>query len=177
RGTNVSISTLLITNPGSRSGDGDIDHAAERLGEQGAVEIVRPNAPQALPAAIREHGRSVDRIVLGGGDGTINLALDALMEIDKPLGILPLGTANDLARSLNIPKPIDQAVRVILDGRLRRLDAARANDVSFINAIGVGLGPRVTRELDAAAKARLGVFAYLQGLVRALERQQVFTAR
>lgn len=173
----MGTSTLLITNPGSRSGDGDIDHAAERLGEQGEVEIVRPDEPQALPAAIRERARSFDRIVLGGGDGTVNLALDALVEVDKPLGLLPLGTANDLARSLEIPRKPARAVEVILTGHLRRLDAARVNDVSFINAIGIGLGPQVTREMDAESKSRLGVLAYLKGIVRALEHQPVFRAR
>jgi len=173
----MSISTLLITNPGSRSGDGDIDHAAERLGEQGAVDVVRPDQPRALPAAIRERAESFDRIVLGGGDGTVNLALDALMEVDKPFGLLPLGTANDLARSLEIPRKPERAVEVILAGHLRRLDAARVNDVSFINAIGIGLGPQVTREMDAESKSRLGVLAYLKGIVRALEHQPAFRAR
>lgn len=173
----MSVSTLLITNPGSRSGDGDIDHAAERLGEQGDVEVVRPDQPQALPSAIREHADQFDRIVLGGGDGTVNLALDALIAADKPLGLLPLGTANDLARSLAIPRRIDGAVDVILAGHLRRLDVGQANDVRFINAIGIGLGPQVTREMDAESKSRLGVLAYLKGIVRALKHQRVFSAR
>ncbi|MEE4305150.1 MAG: lipid kinase [Wenzhouxiangella sp.] len=170
-------STLLVTNPGSRSGDGNIDQAAERLREQGEVEIVRPDQPRALPAAIREQASSFDRIVLGGGDGTVNLALDALLEVDKPLGLLPLGTANDLARSLEIPQKLDRAIDVILAGHTRRLDAARVNDVSFINAIGVGLGPQMTREMDAESKSQLGVLAYLKGIVQAMEHQPVFRAR
>jgi YegS/Rv2252/BmrU family lipid kinase len=170
-------STLLITNPGSRSGDGNIDHAAQRLGEQGEVEIVRPDLPRDLPEAIRERAGDFDRIVLGGGDGTVNLALDALIEADKPFGILPLGTANDLARSLDIPQKLDRAVDVILAGHLRRLDAARVNDVSFINAIGIGLGPQMTREMDAESKSQLGVLAYLKGIAQALQRQPVFRAR
>jgi YegS/Rv2252/BmrU family lipid kinase len=170
-------STLLITNPGSRSGDGNIDYAAERLGGQGRVEVIRPERPKALPEAILERGTDFDRIVLGGGDGTINLALDALLQLDKPFGILPLGTANDLARSLKIPRNLEGAVDVIVEGHLRRLDAARVNDVSFINAIGVGLGPQMTREMDAESKSKLGVLAYLKGIVQAMERQPVFRAR
>jgi len=170
-------STLLITNPGSRSGDGNIDHACGRLGEQGRVEVVRPDKPDALPEAIRRRAAEFDRIVLGGGDGTVNLALDALIEVDKPFGILPLGTANDLARSLEVPKKLDRAVDVVMAGHLRRLDAARVNDVTFINAIGIGLGPRMTREMDAESKSQLGVLAYLKGIVQALERQPVFRAR
>jgi YegS/Rv2252/BmrU family lipid kinase len=171
------VSTLLITNPGSRSGDGDIERAIESLEQAGPVEIVRPDKPEALPRAIRERGNEFDRIVLGGGDGTVNLALDALIEVDRPVGLLPLGTANDLARSLDIPQRLDRAVDVILAGHLRRLDAARVNDVSFINAIGIGLGPRMTREMDAGSKSQLGVLAYLKGIVQALEHQTVFRAR
>lgn len=170
-------STLLITNPGSRSGGGDIDRAAERLQQDGRVEIVRPEEAKALPDAIRERARDFDRIVLGGGDGTVNLALDALIEVDKPLGILPLGTANDLARSLDIPRKLDHAVDVILAGHLRRIDAGRVNDVSFINAIGIGLGPQMTREMDANSKSQLGVLAYPKGIVQALQRQHAFRAR
>ncbi|WP_376693110.1 diacylglycerol/lipid kinase family protein [Wenzhouxiangella sp. EGI_FJ10409] len=170
-------STLLITNPGSRSGGDDIDLAAERLGEQGEIEVIRPGSPGDLPAAIRERGRDFDRVVLGGGDGTVNLALDALIEVDKPFGLLPLGTANDLARSLEIPQSLERAVDIILAGHLRRIDTARVNDVSFINAIGIGLGPQVTREMDAGSKSQLGVLAYLKGIVQALQRQSVFRAR
>jgi YegS/Rv2252/BmrU family lipid kinase len=166
----------LITNPGSRSGDGDFDQAAERLKREGRVEVVRPETPKALPDAIRERGRDFDRVVLGGGDGTVNLALDALMAVDRPIGILPLGTANDLARSLDIPQKLERAIDVIVAGHLRRLDVARVNDVSFINAIGIGLGPRMTRELDDESKSQLGVLAYLKGIAQALESQPVFHA-
>jgi YegS/Rv2252/BmrU family lipid kinase len=173
----VSTSTLLITNPGSRSGDGDIGRAADMLREHGEVEVVRPERPADLPAAIRERGPDFDRLVLGGGDGTVNLALDALVELDKPVGILPLGTANDLARSLFIPSRLERAVEVILAGHLRQLDIARANDVSFINAIGIGLGPHMTRRMDDESKSRFGVLAYLKGIVEALETQPEFEAR
>ncbi|WP_376697135.1 diacylglycerol/lipid kinase family protein [Wenzhouxiangella sp. EGI_FJ10305] len=170
-------STLLITNPGSRSGGDDIEQAAERLRETGPVELVRPDQPRALPETIRHRGGEFDRIVLGGGDGTVNLALDALMEVDRPVGLLPLGTANDLARSLDIPRKLDRAIDIIQAGHLRRLDVARVNGVSFINAIGIGLGPRMTREMDSGSKSQLGLLAYLKGIVQALQRETAFSAR
>lgn len=173
----MSQTTLLVVNSGSRSGDDELSPAVERLERQGEVERVRPERPEDLPELLRQKGRAFDRIVLGGGDGTINLALDALLELDRPVGILPLGTANDLARSLDIPLSLKRAVDVILDGHRRRLDVARVNQVSFVNAIGIGLGPRMTREMDDESKARFGVVAYLQGIVRALRHQPVFEAR
>ena len=144
----MPTSTLMIINRRSRSGEVDFDQAIERLREEGRVEVIRPPEPKGLPRTIRERAKEFDRIVLGGGDGTVNLALDALLEVDKPVGLLPLGTANDLARSLEIPRKLERAIEVILDGHLLRVDAARVNDVSFINAIGVGLGPQMTREMD-----------------------------
>ncbi len=173
----VNQSSLLVTNPGSRSGGDNLDSAAETLGRDGAVKLIRPERPEDLPAALRDHGSAVDRIVLAGGDGTINLALDTLLELDKPLGILPLGTANDLARSLDIPTRLDKAVEVIMNGHLRRVDLARVNDVSFINAIGIGLGPRMTEEMDAESKASLGVLAYFKGIIQAFQRPPAFTAK
>src|SRR3546814_20137629 len=53
----------------------------------------------------------VDLVILGGGDGTMNLAAEAMRECGRPLGILPLGTAKDLARTLGIPPSLDEACR------------------------------------------------------------------
>lgn len=173
----MSLSTLLLTNPGSRSGDDDLDNVAERLEAEGPVQLHRPEKPEDLPRLLRRHGPECDRVVLGGGDGTVNLALDALLEVARPMGLLPLGTANDLARSLCIPEDIDDALDVILRGETRRIDIARANEVSFVNAIGMGLGPQMTREMDAETKSRFGVLAYLLGVVRAFRKQKDFQAR
>ncbi len=171
-----TMRTLLVTNPGSRSGDDTLDALKQRLRESGPVQFRQPEKPTELPALIRECAADADRIVLGGGDGTINLALDAVLESGLPLGILPLGTANDLARSLEIPADIDGALDVILAGRTRRIDVGQANDVTFINAIGMGLGPRMTRHMDGETKATYGVFAYLIGVLRALRREKHFHA-
>jgi diacylglycerol kinase (ATP) len=173
----MSERTLVLVNPGSRSGSRDIDAAIDRLRDFGELTLVRPERPEDLPEAIKRHAAAVDRIVLGGGDGTINLALDALVEVGRPVGIIPLGTANDLARSLDIPEDIGEALNVIIRGELRQVDVARANDVSFINAIGIGLGPQMTLEMTPDIKSRFGVFAYLIGIARAFRRQRRFAAR
>ncbi len=173
----MSLSTLMICNPGSRSGNARLEDLRERLAALGEIEFRQPKKPTQVPDLIREYGPQAERIVLGGGDGTINLALDALIEVDRPLGILPLGTANDLARSLNLPDDLERAMDVIVLGHIRHIDVARANDVSFVNAIGMGLGPRMTREMDSEEKSRFGVLAYLLGIMRALRGHQHFQAR
>ncbi len=172
----MRTSTLLITNPGSRSGDDDLDELVERFQALGELTFERPETPEELPRLIREIGPEVDQVVIGGGDGTFNLALDALLEIKRPVGLLPLGTANDLARSLDIPEDLERAFAIVVDGKTRHIDISRANDVSFVNAIGMGLGPQMTREMDGETKSRLGVLAYLVGLVKAFRRQPRFNA-
>ena len=71
---------------------------------------------------IVEHGREVDLVAVGGGDGTLNAAADGVMQVNRPLGVLPMGTANDLARTLGIPADLDAAVQIIAAGRTRRID-------------------------------------------------------
>ena len=81
----------------------------------------------------------VDLVVIVGGDGTVNAALRGLMETGLPLGILPLGTANDLARTLRIPADPSAAAAVIIGGQMRRIDVDQVNDQFFINVASMGL--------------------------------------
>jgi diacylglycerol kinase family enzyme len=85
------------------------------------------------------HGREVDLIAVGGGDGTLNAAADCVMQMNRPLGILPMGTANDLARTLGIPADLDAAVQIIAAGRTRRIDLDLVNGHPFFNVASIGL--------------------------------------
>lgn len=173
----MSEDILMIANPGSRSGSESLDAVAELLGVLGAVRRVKPEHPKQIPDLIREHGPGADRIVLGGGDGTINLALEALLAVDKPVGILALGTANDFARALNIPEDLEQAARTIVAGNLVPVDVGTVNDHRFINAVSIGFGPQTTREMDSETKSRFGVFAYPIAAARALQRSDAYHAK
>lgn len=167
--------TLLVANAGSASDLGGAAELSRAL--TGPVQTHVLGAEDDLPACIREAGERIARIVLCGGDGTINWALDALLDAKRPIGLIPAGTANDLARSLGIPPDPRQAVEIINRGHRRRIDVARANDVSFVNALGIGLGPLTTRAMEGKEKATFGVGAYLLGLIRALRRIPRFSAR
>src|SRR5689334_4994086 len=86
---------LLVVNARSRNGQGGIDAAANRL-RSGGIHLLQEECRNAdeLSATIRRRASSVNAVVLGGGDGTLNSAAPALIETGLPLGILPLGTAN-----------------------------------------------------------------------------------
>jgi len=168
-------STLLIANAGAGTDNDRLTGLADAL--PGDVERVALRSGDDLPARVRDAKQAVERIVLCGGDGTVNWALDALLDAERPVGLIPSGTANDLARSLGIPDDPWQAIEIIRDGHQRKIDVARANGKSFINALGIGLGPLTTRAMDSDEKAKLGVGAYFLGLIRALRRAPHFEAR
>ena len=152
---------LAIINTGSRRGAED-GAAALRTLADGGIELVtaEPDDPTGVGAAIRAQAGLVDLVVLGGGDGTMNAAAAALLETQLPFAVLPLGTANDLARVLGIPADPVAAARIVLDGRRNRIDLGRANDHLFFNIATIGLSARLARAMDRQTKKRFGAFAY-----------------
>lgn len=169
---------LLIANPGSRSADSpELANAAARLEEAGLrVRRVDSTSPEHARQAIALHAGRVELVILAGGDGTIHSAAPALVEHDLPFAVLPMGTANDLARSLSIPLKLEEAVDAIIAGNRTRIDLGRANGHYFFNAVNVGLGVTINHELTAEDKQRWGVFSYLKALFAGLKRQETFRA-
>jgi YegS/Rv2252/BmrU family lipid kinase len=143
----------------------DREWLVARLKEIGPVLSPECSDRESMRRAIVCFSNSVGRIVIGGGDGTLNGALPALLEAAAPLGVLPLGTANDFARSLAI-SDVSDAIDVIVSGHTRKVDVGTVNGTCFLNAVSIGLGPRINSDLDAGTKSRFGVFAYLVHALR-----------
>lgn len=161
----------MLVNPNARSGEQDLSNITAALEELGPVVAPKSLGREAVRRAIAHHARSVDRIVVGGGDGSLHAALPAVLETGRPLGVLPLGTANDFARSLGIPD-VTSAIEVILAGRTQLVDVGVVNGIHFLNAVGIGLGPDINRDLDKESKSSFGVFAYLLHGLRNLKENR-----
>jgi diacylglycerol kinase (ATP) len=104
--------------------------------------------------------KGVDTVVALGGDGTINEVVNGLDGRDVPLGIIPIGTANDFARQVGIPLDADHAMDVILRRKPRRMDTGELNGRRFLNVSTAGIGAEATAETPADAKESLGPLAY-----------------
>ena len=152
---------LLVVNARSRRG-GDVAEQAERALRAAGVPVLprESREREALPELIRRARGEVGSVILGGGDGTLHAAAPALHETGLPLGILPLGTANDLARTLGIPPDLDAAVGVIARGHVRAIDLGSVNGELFFNVASLGLSVDITRRLTKVMKRRWGKLAY-----------------
>jgi len=158
---------LLIGNPRARSGE-EANHLVPKLEALGPeVTFAMPDGIDALHELIRETGPSVDRIVIAGGDGSVAAALPALLEVEVPLAVVPLGTANDLARNLDLPEDRDAQLRLVAEGPVRRIDLGSANGRPFLNAASIGYGAAVAALHRGEAKRWLGVMNYPRVAYRA----------
>lgn len=162
---------LFLVNPFARQGQADVAAIRSRLVEAG-VELVDGLALNQKNSSqiIRELADRVDEVIIGGGDGTLNAAAAGLLETQKPFGILPMGTANDLCRTLAIPLDLTAACEVICAGQSRRIDLGQVNDRYFFNVASLGLPVKVTRRLSRESKSRWGVFAYIWAVAGTLIR-------
>lgn len=110
-----------------------------------------------------------DIIGVSGGDGTINIVINAMMNnnVDRPLAIFPSGTANDFAGYLGLDTNIDRCCDTIIRGKTRSVDLGLANDMYFVNVCAGGLFSNVSFVIDKKFKEAFGVFAYY---VKAVEQ-------
>src|SRR5690242_2115605 len=115
---------LLVVNAHSRRGGPAVVSTVTRALEQASVPVLHRSyeSASALPNLIRGVADQVGRVVVGGGDGTLNAAAPGLLATGLPLGIIPLGTANDLARTLGLPLDPEEAARTVAASRTRRID-------------------------------------------------------
>jgi YegS/Rv2252/BmrU family lipid kinase len=169
---------LLLHNAKARQGGGALAPARARLEAGGFAVTVE--AFDNLPEIARDIARlqdSADAVVVCGGDGSIAAAAPAVIESGLPLGIIPAGTANDLARTLSIPLDIEEAADVIVAGHTRRIDVGTVNGHAFFNVASIGLSSELAQKLDPETKKRFGRVGYAIAALRILSSGKRFHAQ
>jgi YegS/Rv2252/BmrU family lipid kinase len=173
----MSKRALLIINRHARKGKQYFAQVVDVLHDlEFECTTIPLKSTEQLIQDIQRYGKQVDLVIIGGGDGTLNGIVDILVELQLPLGILPLGTANDLARTLSIPLSITAACQVIADGYLKPIDLGWVNGKHFFNVASLGLGVKITQKLTKGAKRRWGVFAYIATAIKVLSQTRPFHA-
>jgi diacylglycerol kinase (ATP) len=114
--------------------------------------------PEQVGKLLKE---DVELIFVWGGDGTVQRVIDAVAGVPVALAILPAGTANLFATNLGIPKDLEEAVKIGLNGSRRQLDVGQINREHFGVMAGTGLDALMIRDADAGLKDKVGRFAYV----------------
>ena len=176
------MKTCFIINPNAGS-VGEIEALRERLGSLRDAEVrLTRKAGDAKTIARRALASGAELIVAAGGDGTLNEVVNGLAaDFGRArLGLLPLGTGNDFARSIDVPADLDAALDIRAAGRLRTVDVARATFGRrrrwFINMSAGGFSGAVS-EKASEVKDRWGPLAYLRAAVGALPQLQSHDVR
>lgn len=152
-------SLLVITNADAGTSDEErLASALEVLREMASVEVAKTSNPGELDGVLhRAGGRTV---VVAGGDGSLHAVVTALYKRQElagaTLGLLPMGTGNDFARGNDIPLDIEDAARLVLSGRPRKVDLLVDETGNIVvNNVHVGVGAQASRK-GATWKTRLG---------------------
>jgi len=168
---------LMIINRGSRSGGEAAGVAVSRLSAAGYdLVISAPHSPREVSPWIEAHADDAEAVVVAGGDGSLNAAAPALVKTGLPLGIIPAGTANDLARTLGLPQDMEAAADVIAAGHRRQIDLGEVNGHPFFNVASLGLSAELARQLTKETKRRFGRLGYAITALKVLTNARPFRA-
>ncbi len=168
---------VVIANPtagGGKAGRliGKVDALLRGLRVDHEIRVTEsPAEMESAARAAASEGAKVVAVL--GGDGTISCAVNGLMGTEAALAVLPAGTGDDLARSLGA-RPLDAAVRLLANPKLRRIDVVRATTSSgvrhFVNVAGAGFDSEVNEVANTMDGRLGGTVTYLAALVKTLSR-------
>lgn len=154
----------LIVNARSRKGQAAFDEARRLLKEAGFTLTIcqAVKNPARLDGEVKKAVEAdVPLVIVGGGDGSISSSVDHFVGKDTLFALLPLGTANSFARTLGIPLDVAGAVRVIAEGRSRRIDLGMIDGDYFANCAAIGISPLIAGTVPHGLKKWFGRPGYL----------------
>ena len=190
--TTQQTSVAVVLNAASRRGLAALEPARRLLDEAGLPQarVYAVTSGRGLGQGLDEAlATAPDVLVVGGGDGSLGAAAGRLAGTRTALGILPLGTANDFARTLEIPGDLAAALAVLRTGRVVDVDLGRVSTVApthgipasapraYLNVASIGLSVGVTEKLSPGLKKRLGPLAYPAATLAAYRSHRPFSAR
>ena len=157
------LRVAVVAHAGKSLGGGLLELRRE-LERQGVPDPIWHEVPKSRKAP-KQVKRAVEEganlVLAWGGDGMVQRCIDALRGSKAALAIVPAGTANLFATNLEIPQDIEQAVRIGLHGRRRKLDVGTMNGERFAVMAGAGFDAQMIRQADAGLKDRIGRVAYV----------------
>lgn len=144
--------------------------------ESKKLELIQTDSEEDFIKACKA-AEAADALFIAGGDGTVHLAVQALSEVKNPpvLGILPSGTCNDFARTLQIPLFLDEAAEKLTAGQVKEVDTVKLNGRSFLNFAGVGMITEASTNVDSKLKEKYGKLSYFMSALQSMRQATSFS--
>lgn len=170
---------MLVVNPkaGNVMTKTSVDELSEMFTALSCETAIYFTSPEySAEYLVKEHAEEVDIVVCSGGDGTVNDVIKAEMQLEKrvPIGYIPAGTTNDLARSLGLPKNPKKAIRNIVEEAPLPYDVGSFNDDYFAYIAAFGAFTEVSYSTSRKAKNIFGRTAYIFSAMKALHKPKSF---
>lgn len=164
-----SLKLLFIINPGAGKNKTDWkkeiqDHFSSLPHQVELYEIPAKCEPDMI--AKRIHDLSPDKVIAVGGDGTLKLVADSLKGKKIPIGLLPAGSANGMARELGIPGEPAKALDIIVHGRTKKISMVKVNDQRCIHLSDIGFNAFVVKKFEDANTR--GMWGYMKATWKVL---------
>jgi diacylglycerol kinase (ATP) len=160
---------LFIINPGSGSHDINLKevisaHFEAKNTEVDLFELPKDCSLDKIKARIS--GSKADRVVAVGGDGTLKLVAECLLNTETPIGIIPAGSANGMAKELGIPTDIELALALLEVGTLQKIHVVKLNDEICIHLSDLGFNAYLVKKFDTLPER--GMWGYAKATWHAL---------
>lgn len=171
----VSEGGVVVFNPTAGRGQGEklVAEAKELLGP--GYEWRPTKRPGHATELAAEAAKTHPVVVAFGGDGTVGDVARGIMGTDATLGILPVGTGNDVARNLGLKLDLGEACATVLTGVVRRIDVGVINNTPFINNCGTGFDAAVMRTMNTSIRFTSGKPAFLLAILKNFFTYKPFT--
>lgn len=167
---------IMISNARASRLEGRQAEVFALLSEQLKLETAEaPVGPQE-ERILLDRLATTGRVIVAGGDGTLHHLLPILLKANKPVGVLPLGTANDFAKSIGLPADLRAACDVASGSCVREVDVGMINGRPFLNVASLGVAATVSKMQSRERKRWLRVFSYALSLTQAVRRCRPFHA-
>lgn len=131
-------------------------------------KLSNPCTPEQVQEQIKKH--TPDRVIAVGGDGTLKLVTESVLNSDVPVGVLPAGSANGMAKELGIPTDAEKALEIITQGNVKKIDLIRINKELCIHLSDIGFNAFVVKTFETFNKR--GMWSYIKAAFRVLLRHR-----
>lgn len=170
-------SFAFIYNPAAAGGQSEkkIRELQHKISQFENFELYRSKTIGDITDFITRRFDDFDVFVACGGDGTIREIAEKLMYTDKQVGIIPMGTGNDLCKTLNIPRSLSDSFELLINGDSKKIDIGKCNDFIFLNSLGFGFDG-LTNRYATGLKHLHPFFSYTISALKAAWKHKPFTA-